>query len=71
MIDNSDPGAWERALRPDHRSIQYLSDTDLRGPFILEQVQRWHGLATLAEARDMVGAELRRRTQTNDYGRKG
>lgn len=71
MIDDSEPGAWERALRPDHRDIRFLSDKELHGPFIIEQVQQWHGLATLAEARDMVGAEVRRRTQTNDYGRKG
>lgn len=36
MIDDSEPGAWERALRPDHRDIRFLSDKELHGPFIIE-----------------------------------
>jgi len=65
MIDESEPGAWDRALRPDHRSIKYLSDADLHGPFILEQVQRWHGVSRWQALR-MIAKEWR-----NRGGRKG
>jgi hypothetical protein len=64
MIDNGDPGTWQSATLPDHRSLKLIPHSDLHSPFIYENVRRWHGLATLGEARDMVAAECKRRTTT-------
>lgn len=50
---------------PDHRSLSTLTDAELHGPFIIEQIARWHG-CTLAQARDAKGHELRRRTMTTE-----
>jgi hypothetical protein len=67
MIDDAPGQNWEKALLPDHRSLKPMTTEELTGPFIKEKVAQWHGIS-LGEARDMIGAELRRRTRTNDYG---
>lgn len=41
MIDNGETGAWAAALEPDRRSLKYLTEAELHGPFILEKIQRW------------------------------
>ncbi len=64
MIDTGE-GNWAEAMLPDHRSLKHLSDKDLHGPFIIEQIARWHN-CSLAEARDMKGKELLRRTKTTE-----
>lgn len=66
MIDTGEAGAWAAALEPDRRSLKYLTEAELHGPFILEKIQRWWG-CTLGDALEMKGAECRRRTTTNDY----
>ena len=64
MIDAGE-GNRAEALAPDHRSLRFLKDSDLHGPFIIEQIARWHN-CSLAEARDMKGKELLRRTKTTE-----
>lgn len=63
MIDTSPTGSWEKALLPDRRDMRLLTDKELHGPFILDNLMRWHGLATMAQARDMKAREVMRRTR--------
>ena len=70
MIDReSDDGAWEEALAPTHPSLRVLSQKELHDPWLIERVQREHGLPTMADARNMIAAEIMRRTTTTNYGR--
>jgi hypothetical protein len=62
------PGTWAKWLDETCRDIRTLSDKELHSPFILDHLMRWHGLKTTREALDMKGAEVMRRTQSNDYG---
>lgn len=63
MIDNSE--SWQTALLPDRRSLKMLTDHELKSMGAIERVSIWHGVS-LGTARDMIGAELRRRTQTTE-----
>ena len=70
MIDrNSDAGSWATAMAPTHPSLRVLSQKELHDPALIERIRQSHGLATLAEARDMIAAEAMRLTTTNGYGR--
>ena len=70
MIDDkSHPGAWAEAIAPTHPSLRVLSQAELHCPKLTERVRQSHGLATLAESRDMIAAEVKRRTTTYGYGR--
>ena len=70
IIDTeSHKGAWEEALAPTHPSLRVLSQKELHDPWLIERIRISHGLATMAAARDMVAAEVKRRTTTNGYGR--
>lgn len=68
MIDDTPGSNWSRALQADHRSLKFLTDAELHSPFILHRIQQWHG-CSLGDALEMRGAECRRRTTTNDYGK--
>jgi len=70
MIDDqSEAGSWEAALQDTRKDIRFLSDSELHGPFILDDLMRWYGLATMREALDMKAAEVKRRTMTNAFGK--
>ncbi len=64
MIDTGE-GNWTEAMLPDRRSLKLVSDHDLKSMGAIERVSRWHGVS-LGTARDMIGAELRRRTMTTE-----
>jgi hypothetical protein len=69
MIDDQSPaGSCARTLHDTRKDIRFLSDKELLDPFILDKVMLWNGCETRGEARDIVGAEMRRRTLTNGYG---
>ena len=68
MIDrDSDAGSWLEAMAPTHPSLKRLSQKELHDPWLIERIRQSHGLATLAEARNMIAAEAYRRTTTNDF----
>jgi hypothetical protein len=67
MIDNGQAGAWADALQPDHRSLAFMTDKELNAPGIMEKLMRWHGLKYAYEARDMLAAEKKRRTQETNW----
>jgi hypothetical protein len=70
MIDDqSEAGSWARTLNDTRKTIEYLSDAELHGPFILDDLMRWYDLPTMREALDMKAAEVKRRTMTNNYGK--
>lgn len=50
---------------PDNRSLKFLTDEQLKSPFIIENICIWYG-CSLGDARDMKGNELLRRTQTTE-----
>lgn len=63
MIDDqSQAGAWERALQPDNRSLRFMAIKELHDPLTIERVRQWKGLATAEEACTVVADELKRRT---------
>jgi hypothetical protein len=64
MIDTGE-GNWTDAL-PDGRDLRFCTSAELTGMGAIERVSRWHG-CTLGEARDAIGRELLRRTQTTDF----
>lgn len=66
MIDNGEGSNWSRALVPDRRSLKFCTTEELNAPFALEAIQRWYG-CSMGDALEMRGAEMRRRTTTNDY----
>lgn len=44
MIDDQSPaGSWARTLHDTRKDIRFLSDRELRNPFILEQIAVWRG----------------------------
>jgi hypothetical protein len=67
MIDDGVDGTWRDALAPDHRSLRVLTDKELHDDGLAAKVMQWHGLATMGEARDMVGKEKLRRTQKTSW----
>ena len=68
MIDTGEGQTWADALLADNRSLKFLTEAELHGPFIIEKIAQWHG-CTLAEARDRRGVECLRRLTTTDYAR--
>lgn len=69
MIDDGIGPNWQAALTPDNRQLRFMDSKALQAPFIHERVAQWWG-CDMATARDAVGAELRRRTQTTDRPRR-
>lgn len=63
MIDNGQPGTWQDAMQPDHRSLKTITDRELGDKHLNDKVMRWHGLKYAFEARDMIAAERQRRTR--------
>jgi hypothetical protein len=69
MIDDqSEPASWEAALAPTHPSLRVLSDEALHCPSLPSKVQITHGTATMADARNIVAAEKRRRVEATTWG---
>ena len=73
MIDDpesnsSHPGAWARMLRHNWRDVRSYTDKELHSDFILDRIMLDYDCKTRGEARDIIGAEVRRRTETNGYG---
>jgi hypothetical protein len=65
MIDTGEGNWTEQA---DGRDLRFCTSEELTGMGAIERVSRWHG-CTLGEARDAIGRELLRRTQTTDYAK--
>lgn len=65
-IDDGIGPTWTRALQPDGRCLKYCTTEELTSMGAIERVSRWHGVS-LGEARDRVGAEMRRRQTTTDF----
>lgn len=51
-----------------HVHVADLPLDELTGMGAIERVAQWHG-CTMGEARDRIGAEMLRRTQTTDYAK--
>jgi hypothetical protein len=69
MIDDqSEPASWATALAPTHPSLRVLSDADLHDPRLIDKVMTSHGCQTMADARDIVAVEKRRRVETTTWG---
>lgn len=66
MIDTeSHPGAYADALAPTRPSLKLMTTRELMDPRAVERVQMSHGLPTMGDARDLIAAEIMRRTKTN------
>jgi hypothetical protein len=65
-IDDGIGPTWTRALQADHRDLRFCKTPELIGMGAIERVAQWHGIS-LGEARDKIGAEMRRRQTTNDF----
>jgi len=59
MIDDSEPNSWTRAKGLD---LRQLSSHQLHAPELIERLREWHDLPTMADARNMIAKECKRRT---------